>query len=653
MAFNDLPQIDPSSVNDEKAKRALLNVFNQEARFIPREQTPDKGCDYKVELINESSATNIDFVIQLKSVVTPDLIKSNALISYSFETSRLNYLLNSGPIYGIIVLYDVISEILYYDDLPEIYQRLMDDRGDEEWKNQKSVNIHIPTANILDANSASHLHSVFFKRWEATKQLVNDYGKQYNLPVVNNGNTEDFNINNSEDIKILLRRIGITRFFINDLDLIFNLISKLTVKDIVADKDLLLIASLAYAEAGKSVDALFYVGRIRKLFALSAKEEHMIKYLEIRLNLNLGNITATDFVKDAKKLLPEVEDLENQITLRLNILYFELLQFRSFETMPLEYGEAIEKIAVDIDKLPENVEKYQFKIWNADNLTLWISHFRNEGFNEYSLNKALNIEIPLNERIEKAKAIHKVHQLFYMYVQEVDDYAIKNDNRLLKAYAINSLLRFQVSLSIQLVSHNSPIEDPEEKRKVLFNQINLGKTAFKIFCDYNMHLLALTMICYSMELIYLSRGWYKFQDYFDLGELTDIKKKLEREMELEPREIAIPALLNRIEHDDVENGSMRSVLKLNDDQINTLGLMVYNSGKFPNAKLENIVNEMKSFKLFFQRCNDNNIEAQVFHAPTANWTYAIPAVFVLRNKVTGITSLREHDMDKLLKSWGF
>lgn len=107
MGMNDLPQIDDSSENDDEAKSYLSLLFSQKAGFITREQIPDKGCDYLVEIIEEKLATNRSFGVQLKSIQHPSVIEDGQTISYTWKTARLNYLKQTAPIYGLLVLYDV------------------------------------------------------------------------------------------------------------------------------------------------------------------------------------------------------------------------------------------------------------------------------------------------------------------------------------------------------------------------------------------------------------------------------------------------------------------------------------------------------------------------------------------------------------------
>ncbi|WP_316844982.1 DUF4365 domain-containing protein [Pedobacter psychrodurus] len=131
MAYDDLPQVDPPSEHDDEAKNRFTAVFSQKSGFIPREQSPDKGNDYLVELIEERSAKNNHFCVQLKSVESPSIIKEGTIISFQWLTSRLGYVMRNVPIYGILVIYDVSSEKLYYEYIDKIYEKLLERETDK------------------------------------------------------------------------------------------------------------------------------------------------------------------------------------------------------------------------------------------------------------------------------------------------------------------------------------------------------------------------------------------------------------------------------------------------------------------------------------------------------------------------------------------
>jgi hypothetical protein len=64
-----MPQIDVSSINSNLSAVRLYSYLNQANGFIAREDVPDKGGDFYVELILQNKDVfNWRFALQLKSV---------------------------------------------------------------------------------------------------------------------------------------------------------------------------------------------------------------------------------------------------------------------------------------------------------------------------------------------------------------------------------------------------------------------------------------------------------------------------------------------------------------------------------------------------------------------------------------------------------
>jgi len=113
MAFDELPQIDLASKNDDEAKTKFSELFGQHAGFISRSKIRDKCCDYQIELIHESkNATHWHFGVQLKSIESPDLIDNGEFISYPILTSRLQSFVLKNKKSGLISIQSPNMEVL-------------------------------------------------------------------------------------------------------------------------------------------------------------------------------------------------------------------------------------------------------------------------------------------------------------------------------------------------------------------------------------------------------------------------------------------------------------------------------------------------------------------------------------------------------------
>jgi len=142
MAFSDAPIVDRNSILSEQSLLQVKQVLSRANGFISREETPDYGADLDVELVlNEQEASSQKFAVQIKSTVKADTITLDGenFIKLSFETSRLGYLCNRLPAYGIIVLYEGVSKTCYFDYVEDIVQRITHRQGDVNWKQQKTV----------------------------------------------------------------------------------------------------------------------------------------------------------------------------------------------------------------------------------------------------------------------------------------------------------------------------------------------------------------------------------------------------------------------------------------------------------------------------------------------------------------------------------
>ena len=91
---------------------------------------------------------------------------------------------------------------------------------------------------------------------------------------------------------------------------------------------------------------------------------------------------------------------------------------------------------------------------------------------------------------------------------------------------------------------------------------------------------------------------------------------------------------------------------LREAQLDTLAEMMIQSNKYPMAKKEHIISQMKSYQLFNERCTNPNITVSELLVTDAV-AYATPVYFRLHNKLTNMISLDDWDMNRLLKSWGY
>jgi hypothetical protein len=651
MALNDFPQIIQASINSDQSAIRLQLILNHSTGFVMRPDVPDFGCDFDVEIIREQ--TNVSswrFPIQLKSVEQITIIQDGKYISYSFKTSRLGYLLRRQPASGLIILYDVATKIFYFEYADEVYLRLTEERNSDDWHANDYVNILIPLTNILNEQRAAELHQKFSWRFAQAALMQSAHGRNYGLPVVNLEPKAGYDFNNLDDVKRALKEKGMSLLLQFELQIVYSLLLQVPMVQILADKELCLVAVIAFAEAGKFVDSVYYTERIRKRFQLDEWEKHAVDFMELKNQLSLGQIGPAEYLERAKAMLPGQTGI-NLFVLKINILFFELSQLRVLEPMPLHLGDDVQKLFFEIeDTVTDVVQKQYLKLWNAENMMIWISHFRSEGFAEMQLRETMGKPFSMEERLEKAQLLIKVHSMFYLFLNEIDKRAKATENYLLQAHTIKLLIRFELSFEIDQISHELPVGDDREPK--ILHKIGLAGSAFNTFLNNNLYNDAYFTLLYQIDLIYVARNRYKLNDEFDLDKLLTIKAQMEKEFEFEG-ELSIPGLLSRKENQKTETGPPMSYLNgLHEAQLDTLAEMMMQSNKYPLAKKEHIISQMKSYQLFNERCTDPHISVSELLVTDAV-AYATPVYFRLHNKLTNMVSLDDWDMNRLLKSWGY
>ncbi|TKC64054.1 DUF4365 domain-containing protein [Pedobacter hiemivivus] len=651
MALNDLPQIDDSSENDDLAKSYFTSLLNQKAGYISREQTPDKGCDYMVELIESKRATNKHFGVQLKSIQKPEFIQKDSLISYTWETSRLHYLLRSEPIYGLLVIYDVSTEQAYYEFIDKVYIKLLE-RDNDQWTKKDSVKVHVPVTNILDKDSLKYIHEVFTQRHNNLSRMNGEQAGNYGLPVTKTKVTSMYNLDNVKDVIEILNRWGLSSILPNDLPLLYDLICKVPNNEIIQHKDVCILAALTNNEAGKLAESAYFLERLKKRFELNPSETHMVSFIRLKNELALGTLGVSDFILACKNLLEETDQHDNIITLRLNILFFGLSEIKAFQKVPKELADEVIDLGEIIDQLEDNVNKYYLKLWNMENLALLTNHVRTEGFNEMTIRKTFGRPMTLNERLELTNKVYGMQSHLYKELNTINEFAKEQNNVILQAFTFHTQLRYDLSFEIDTITFNNDQTVAADRHESLTNSIRCAATAFLVFAKNNLLSQAYNLLSLQYELSLIATDWYNIEIPIPIEDTKKQLSELEVELEYIPYQSSAAYLIARKKNKSDIIAGMKGILKLDKEQLENLAEATLRSGRFPNGKKEFIMHELLSFKMFFQRCNNPDIEPIVIKPTNLEYAYTFAMQFELKNKRTGIVSLKNTNMDTLLKTWG-
>jgi hypothetical protein len=133
---------------DTKAQRILLSQLP--TNWVKREQHPDYGIDYEIEVFQDEQSTGIWFRIQLKG--KEKYRETEDSIAISFETDKIKYYLSKVPFPVFLFVVHVRKEEIHWLFLQKYVNEVLKVES-PKWVEQKSVTIKIPKENIFDDNA--------------------------------------------------------------------------------------------------------------------------------------------------------------------------------------------------------------------------------------------------------------------------------------------------------------------------------------------------------------------------------------------------------------------------------------------------------------------------------------------------------------------
>lgn len=639
-------------MNEDRSKNRLLSYFSKDAGFIAHEQTQDFGVDYKVELIAKG-ATNWSFDIQLKSVEKPKVILDGQYLSFSIKSSTLNYLLRNEPIYGLLVIYDLGSNSLFFDYIDALYRRLLEEREDRSWEDNDRLSVRIPTGNVIDTFAVADIYNKFLLRFKNRGEMNSDHGANYGLPSVGGiSQIKGVRLGSIEDAVTELRTKGAILLAQRDLRRVYELLETLPRNQIVSNREVLLVAAMAYSGVGKLADSMYYIERLSKKYTLSESEQRSVTLTSLKNKLGSGEIDRETFIARVKLLLNGANTSE-ELSIRLNILYFELGKIQGFERMSVKVVAEFEELEQMISEVQDIKQRNYFKANNLDNLAVIVTHERMEDMNRKAVFDQLGMEMEESQRqhyLEKGSTLH--HWLNEGYA-EVSRYAFKNNEFVLLAMIVVSKLKFWLNFQMDVLVFGDKGISREKTKLELDEMIEIALDTAKMFDAKKFLRQAYALHCLTYELIFVSREWYVFEDRFDWDDIKDRMQRLEDELEL-PTYVSQMDKLITMKRSGKHHGfaGVGVMARMKDVQIRTYANYIYESRYYPNAKLENILNEMHAFRSFYQGNNDNRFELHIMRPTDRNLSYTFSHAFYIRDVKTGIESLPTTDIDGLMKSFG-
>lgn len=650
MAFEDRPQIDENAINDKRAQQKLLSMLSEEYNFRPRGQVPDNGSDYRVELIIDGGATHWEFPVQLKSIVNPTFIANNTFISYNFPTSRLSYLLNNIPQVGIIVLYHVGEDRLYFDHITSLYNRLLEERGNEDWKANESVSLHFPTSQELIEERLQELHAHFIQVYENVAMMHQSFGGRYNLNYIQTKTSINLDLQNPEVIKRYLKKFGHLLVTQNETLMVSDLLDRLAERDINEDKDLLLLKAMIASQIGRAIDSMRLIKRCRNRFQLSDEEQFTVKYLELRNELSTADIDSSTFLNECKQLLQQAKDTNNQLLLRINIMYYSLASLKFHQKVPDDILNELEDIGNNIDSLTDESTKYQLMLWHTDNVGLVVDHETNLAFSIYQVRESMGIPFTLVERKGHVIATMNLQMLFTTAVQKIREYAIFREDQLLRAFCDALDLRFRLAFEYSALKMLKDRVLEVGARNVHAARVQNACVAADVFSSNLLLKDAHNTVINILDYLYIFEHVYgvTFPEV-PLATIQNNRQYLEQELEIEEHTSNIaPGLVDLANSHDANR-----LPALTTEQIDWYANVIIQSGRYPMAEKRYIIQELEGIQLFNQRCKDKSVQLLVKNHSGAHNKYTVPVTFVLKRVESGIESTPDTNLDRLLTSWGY
>ena len=656
MAFFVNPIIDQYSNNEEKSELRLRVYLRQETGFICRKEVPDKGCDLDVELIlGENQSSNWKFPIQLKSIEALNLVSNGQFISLPFETSRLGYLMRRIPAMGLVVFYSVKENRCFYEFVDKIYSALMEERGSDDWKKNDKVNIRVPYTNVVDEASTEEIHKVIKKRYEQASIMQNSHGEKYGLPTVGLVDDFQFDFHNVNHVKRFLREYGLLLLNNYDLGVIHSLVTQLPNLEIYQNKELLLIAAISYAEASLHTESQLFTKKLSKC-ELTSNEQLMLRFVELKNEYALGYLSGDQMLKALEELNTESTDDQNKIIISINQIQYRLAEHKTFISLPEEILSSIIDIFLAIDRSNCNERtKGLLTLWNCENLSYLISTISSAKIGEVRIRESLGENMPVEEKMKGAQEIMKLETLLHDKVSVINKNASLQNDKLMKAYSMALDVKHYIHHQINYFAFQVPINLHSEFDKRIAHKISYAASAYNYFIRLKMDKEAYESLCNLLELIELAEGYGINHDY-DKGKLYKVKQQMEGALEIVPRPIMFVRLIKDKNEQKIsrENGGMEALKRLTDGQIESLAKIVLLGLRLPQICLQNLIDEMKAYRLFYQRCTDENILLlQKKNEYETQHPYYLPIRFVLRSRSTGIETSESSNMDSLLSTWGY
>lgn len=644
MAFNDNPQFDESARASEESVLAVKNWFTLRRGFRCREENPDNGTDLNIELgdPNRKDFTGSKFPVQIKSNQSIEIVYKDSIpfISYSIKTSRLGYFSRIPPSYGLFVIYDVKSGNIYYDFTEKIIARI-DEQRDDDWKNQDKVKVNIPLTNVLSEETIITIYKTLIFRFENLARLIHEQGSNYSIP------SNSFKSKNTEwDIFEKFEQIGYLLFNDREFDCMYRYFETTSRHKIINSKSQTLLAFITYCELGRAIEANFYLSKSKRFnndfddFEKDLRELYILK-----LEYILGSIDTDKYADGLENLQALTESDINRISICTNIMQLRLIGiFQEDKINELKLEEELFRLLDTVNKFEkiDDITKYHLKINIAETIFIYtVNLFLNIG-------KIVMIQRDLkresNYRRQDALKVVPLLNLVNKILTEAYKFSINEKDENLRAESAYKLgwifvsMQFNLIMLKQLESSSLRLSQYNDAHNYFAESIDIFKNKGRVI-EYRKALLGL----YDLKFIY---NFFKNELIGSVSciQILDLIRKIELENDLPPINSATEDMIN----ETYEKTDAKLLKDYTESNINDFLELLMKAYNLPVSCKENLLSSIKA-RAFFDKYNTENRFVLLENQPNANMPYSQPVWFIIQDKITGISTVGNTDINYIMK----
>ena len=667
MAFNDNPNIDDYSKNCEDSVLAVKMLFKQKNGFICRTVSPDFGIDEDVELnlFNEETkkydkASNKHFSLQLKSIDKDDdkFITKNDInyIKLQFETSRLGYILRRPPAYGIVIIYDVREEKLYYDYGEEIYYRLNDLHGNDKWKNSEKPLIYIPVENILNEKAVNSIYKFMIERHKNAQLSHIANASKYNIPVFEDSIIQnEIDFKNPETIKKHLLNYGWALVDSHDFILLNSMLSQLSFSEIISSKELQLLSAVVNCEIGNFIDADYFLHKSELVDDFSTEQIDVKLFTRFKVDFALGRFDNTTYLNKLENQLKTIKSVFNELIIKINIVYLKLLMCHDKRKLDNQIINEIDYVFKQIlnSKLDESKKNYLIN-YHSFNLNTYGIDLLIEKIGKFKIKESINIHVPISDRVSDVKEILQVLGLPTKYTLTTWEYAEKNNDEYLRANSLYHLAFYFFTLHFNLaILHDKIFPINDDLKKSYETNINYAFNAFDVFSKLSRNKDAYNALTIAYELTAL------FERLFGesiLNKSDDVHaqiKLIERQLGFSEYHSVVIKTFDKKNKRQQE--TFEDFLDVDETELDFYADKIISGIGLPIERKKNVLIDMQNNRYFYKHRKSDKLELlqDSTHTQSINTYYRDKPMYIIRCVKCNFQTIRSSDVKQMLSMFEY